>query len=91
MYQHGQSNGIKPIVFHLKDNMDDGDTILADQVKMYKNWYQNKREFQSKTNSHPQIEKRMNINLEIAINEDKNLPSFNKAFEKSYINFLREP
>ena len=71
--------------------MDDGDTILADQVKMCKNWYQNKREFQSKTNSQPQIEKRMNINLEIAINEDKNLPSFNKAFEKSYINLLREP
>ena len=33
----------KPIVFYLKDSVDDGDTILADLVKIYKNACQNKK------------------------------------------------
>ena len=37
LYQHGQSNEIKPIVFHLKNNVDNGDTVLGDLVKIYKN------------------------------------------------------
>ena len=54
--------------------MDDGDTILVDLVKIYKN-----KRIQSKTNSHPQIEKLMNINFEKVINTDKTLLKFIQA------------
>ena len=65
---------MKTVVFHLKDNVDDGDTILVDLVKIYKN-----KRIQSKTNSHPQIEKLMNINFEKVINTDKTLLKFIQA------------
>ena len=68
---------MKTVVFYLKDNVDDGDTIFVDLVKIYKN-----KRIQSKTNSHPQIEKLMNINFEKVINTDKTLPKFIQAFAK---------
>ena len=65
---------MKTVVFRLKDNVDDGDTILVHLVKIYKN-----KRIQSKTNSHPQIEKLMNINFEKVINTDKTLLKFIQA------------
>ena len=59
--------------------MDDGDTILVDLVNSYKNWHQNKKGCQSRINSHPQIEKLANINIEKVINKDKTLPKFVQA------------
>ena len=59
--------------------MDDGGTILVDLVNTYKNWYQNKKGCQSRINSHPQIEKLANINIEKVINKDKTLPKFVQA------------
>ena len=41
-----------------------------------------KRELQSKTNSHPQIEKLININFQKLINEDKTLRIFVQASAK---------
>ena len=35
--------GFKLVVFYLKDSVNDGDTILADLVKIYNNGYQNKK------------------------------------------------